>query len=85
MLTRLNPLHRGRGVGRALLTAGLEWAIENPTIEKVGLSVFSDNERAIALYRLLGFEEEGCRRGEYRMDDGSYRDDLLLQRSVSSS
>lgn len=77
--------HRGRGVGRALLTAGLEWAVENPTLEKVGLSVFSDNERAIALYRSFGFEEEGCRRGEYRMEDGSYRDDLLLQRSVSSS
>lgn len=76
--------HRGRGVGRALLTAGLEWAMENPVLEKVGLSVFSDNERALALYRAFGFEQEGCRRGEYLMEDGSYRDDLLLQRSVSS-
>jgi len=75
---------RGTGVGRALLTAGLEWAVANPVLEKIGLSVFSDNERALSLYRAFGFEQEGCRKGEYLMEDGTYRDDLLLQRSVSS-
>ena len=75
---------RGTGVGRALLTAGLEWAVANPVLEKLGLSVFSDNERALSLYRGFGFEQEGRRKGEYRMADGTYRDDLLLQRSVSS-
>jgi ribosomal protein S18 acetylase RimI-like enzyme len=75
---------RGTGVGRSLLTAGLEWAVANPILEKLGLSVFSDNERALSLYRAFGFEQEGCRKGEYRMEDGAYRDDLLLHRSVSS-
>ena len=81
----VDPTQRGRGVGRALLTAGMEWAHANPVLEKLGLSVFSDNQRAIALYRAFGFKEEGCRRKEYRMDDGSYRDDLLLHSSVSSA
>ena len=73
---------RGQGVGRALMVAGLAWAEENPVLRKVGLSVFADNTRAVALYRSLGFEEEGHRRGEYIESDGTLRDDLLLYRWV---
>ncbi|MCA9568925.1 MAG: GNAT family N-acetyltransferase [Myxococcales bacterium] len=74
--------YRGEGVGRALLQAGIAWAESAPGIEKIGLSVFADNERALALYRSLGFQEEGRRLREYRMDDGTYRDDVLLYRLV---
>lgn len=81
----VDPAHRGRGVGRALLTAGIVWAEENPLLVKLGLSVFATNERAIALYRSLGFEEEGRRPREYRMADGTFRDDLLLYRFVDGS
>ena len=74
--------HRGAGVGQALMAAGIAWAEANTHLEKIGLSVFTDNERAIALYRAMGFEEEGCREREYRMKDGSYRSDLLMYRFV---
>lgn len=78
----VSPSHRGRGLGRALMSAGIAWAEANPVLTKVGLSVFTTNDRAIALYRSFGFEEEGRRPGEYRMEDGSLRDDLLLYRFV---
>jgi ribosomal protein S18 acetylase RimI-like enzyme len=69
---------RGHGVGRALLTACIEWARQNQVTQKLGLSVFTSNERAIALYRSHGFQEEGRRPREYRMADGSWHDDLLM-------
>jgi len=76
---------RGMGVGRLLMHASIEWARQNPALEKLGLSVFTGNSRAVMLYRQLGFEEEGCRRREYRMSDGTYRDDLLMYLFVDGS
>ncbi len=68
---------RGMGLGRDLLESALAWAEDAP-VSKIGLAVFADNERAIGLYRSLGFEEEGRRPKEYRMEDGTFRDDLLM-------
>ncbi|MBT3220672.1 MAG: GNAT family N-acetyltransferase [Proteobacteria bacterium] len=73
---------RGCGVGRALMTAAVEWAEANPVLTKVGLSVFADNDRAIELYRRFGFLEEGRRDNEYLMEDGTYRGDSLMYRYV---
>jgi RimJ/RimL family protein N-acetyltransferase len=73
---------RGMGVGNALMQATIDWAIRNPHLVKLGLNVFADNERAIRLYERFGFREEGRRLREYRMDDGSYRDDVLMYRFV---
>ena len=51
-------------------------------MEKLSLSVFSDNDRAIALYEASGFGIEGRREREYRLADGSYRGDVLMSRFV---
>lgn len=72
--------HRGKGVGRALMEAAIIWAEDNAEIEKLGLSVFVDNVRAIDLYRAFGFREEGRRPREYRLEDGRYVDDVLMYR-----
>jgi RimJ/RimL family protein N-acetyltransferase len=74
----VHPDWRGRGIGRALLEALLEWARANPRLEKVGLAVIADNDRAIALYRKLGFIEEGRRVKQIRYEDGRCVDDLLM-------
>jgi L-phenylalanine/L-methionine N-acetyltransferase len=55
---------RGRGVGRGLLDAGVEWA-RAAGIRKLELHVFPWNEPAIQLYERYGFEREGYRRAHY--------------------
>jgi mycothiol synthase len=52
----VDPDAAGRGLGRALTVAGLEW-IAAQGISVGMLYVEADNEAAVALYRSLGFEE----------------------------
>lgn len=75
---------RGGGVGRALAEVAIQWCEECPALHKLALAVFEDNARAVALYRSLGFEDEGRRLGEYRERDGRLRSDLLMYRLVQS-
>jgi RimJ/RimL family protein N-acetyltransferase len=70
---------RGRGGGRALLSAAIAYAQEGP-LHKLELEVWPDNERAIALYEACGFEREGVRRAHYRRRDGSLRSSLIMAR-----
>jgi [ribosomal protein S18]-alanine N-acetyltransferase len=72
------PEWRGRGGGRMLAEAAID--ARPADVHKIELEVFPDNEPAIALYRSLGFEEEGLRRDHYRREDGSLRSALLLAR-----
>ena len=70
------PDCRGIGLGTALLKRGLEWAT-SAGVRKLCLEVFATNERAIKLYRKMGFEEEGRRKGQY-MIDGALVDEVLM-------
>ncbi|WP_250159645.1 GNAT family N-acetyltransferase [Bacillus toyonensis] len=47
------------GIGSKLLSHFIEWAKEQEGLEKICMDVFSNNERAINLYKRLGFKEEG--------------------------
>lgn len=67
---------RGAGFGRSLLEMAIAWC-RTVGIAKLGLRVFTTNERAIALYRSLGFVDEGVARGEVRMPGGD-RDVLCM-------
>jgi len=69
---------RGRGVGRALMAAAILWAQSNPILRKLGLHVFEDNTRAVALYQQLGFVVEGRLEAEFQEIDGSFRNDLVM-------
>lgn len=64
---------RGRGVGTALVAAGVEWARARG-LHKLVLGVFPHNEAAIALYRKFGFVEEGRRRRHIRRANGEFWD-----------
>ena len=74
--------HRDAGIGSLLLERLLEWAEANPLIEKVTLAVFSTNERAQALYRKFGFQEEGRCPRDMKIGPGEYMDSVLMYRFV---
>jgi hypothetical protein len=67
---------RGAGLGEAMMRANVEWA-RAAGVRKVWLEVFSTNERAIALYRKLGFEEEGRKRRHFIIE-GEEVDDVVM-------
>jgi RimJ/RimL family protein N-acetyltransferase len=67
---------RGAGFGRAMMEMAIAWG-RVVGLAKLSLRVFPDNRRAIALYRSVGFQDEGLVRGEVRMPSGD-RDMLLM-------
>lgn len=73
---------RSLGVGKALMDALIEWATEHPIIEKIGLDVFSNNARAINLYKKLGFVEEGRKVKEIKFSIDNYADSILMYKFV---
>lgn len=70
--------HQGQGVGRALMNELLRWARSNPRVDKVELQVRSSNDRAIALYRSLGFIEEGRKTRRLKLGPNEYLDDIYM-------
>ena len=73
------PEAQGQGVGRALVQALCDYADQWGQILRLELTVFVDNERAIRLYRSLGFEHEGTHRA-YALRDGVYADAHFMAR-----
>lgn len=72
----LLPEARGKGVGTQLLKSVLDQA-KTFGLEKVELNVYTSNKPAIALYKKLGFEQEGLIK-KYRKVDGTYFDCLAM-------
>ncbi len=58
------------------MRAGIEWA-RDVGVRRLKLGVFETNERALALYRKLGFVEEGRLKGEVVLD-GKPVDEILM-------
>lgn len=69
--------YRDQGIGTRLLEEGIAWASEVGA-HKVALEVWPHNERAIALYRKLGFVDEGLLRRQYRRRNGEVWDALVM-------
>jgi len=71
---------RGRGIGRALVSAVVDWA-RNNAAERVDLEVRASNSGAIKLYEQAGFLHEGVRSGYY---DNPKEDAVLMTILFSS-
>ena len=71
----------GRGLGRNMMSAVLECA-RRSGLEQVELEVVADNLPALDLYRKAGFSVYGMRPRGFRLRDGSYRDELLMLRTL---
>lgn len=67
---------RGKGYGRLAMQLTLGFAFRELNLHRVQLTVFSYNQRAIALYEKLGFQREGTYR-EFLHRDGQ-RHDMFL-------
>ncbi len=70
----------GFGIGRNLLSRSIEWA-ENTGIKKICLSVLETNEKAIGLYKSLGFEEEGVLINDRILSDGKFYNTIVMGRN----
>ncbi|MEM2618813.1 MAG: UDP-4-amino-4,6-dideoxy-N-acetyl-beta-L-altrosamine N-acetyltransferase [Candidatus Hadarchaeales archaeon] len=72
-----NPFSRGGKVGRILGSTLLKLAFDVAKLHTLKLEVIEDNERAIHLYKKLGFVEEGRLR-EFVFRDGKWKDVIVM-------
>lgn len=73
---------QNKGIGTLLLTQLIQWATNSGTIEKILLNVRTTNAPAIALYKKMGFQEEGLIKNRVKVK-GRYFDDLIMGLSLS--
>lgn len=69
----------GKGVGSALMAAGLDLADNWLNLTRLELEVYADNETAIRLYERFGFTYEGTLR-QHAFRDGKYVDSNMMAR-----
>lgn len=74
---------QGKGIGTALMSAGLDMADKWLNLTRLELEVYTDNEAAIHLYERFGFEREGTLR-QHAFRDGAYVDSYMMARLRSS-
>ncbi|MFL5783066.1 MAG: GNAT family N-acetyltransferase [Bacteriovoracaceae bacterium] len=70
------PSYRGKGIGTLLLKEVLKLSKERG-LEKVELEVYKSNSAAFALYKKLGFEEQGILKKGRKLR-GQYEDMVLM-------
>jgi len=74
----VDPAHRGKGVGTALMRAALSIAFNDLRMHRVELSVFDFNKPAIACYARVGFRTEGVRREMFKGPDGRRWSEIVM-------
>lgn len=67
----------GSGFGTEAMSLLLEYGFEMLNLHRIGLDVFSYNERAIKSYKKLGFRHEGIIRDDLYYE-GKYHDSILM-------
>ena len=72
-----DPAYQGHGYGREALRLLLDYAFRVRNLRRVRLHVIASNERAIRMYRAVGFVEEGRERQQVWIGD-RYADELLM-------
>lgn len=72
------PAQINRGVGSRLLQTLLEWAVKDPKVEKIEMTIRAGNQRALHVYQKFGFSVEGRFRWRARLPSGELVDELAL-------
>jgi RimJ/RimL family protein N-acetyltransferase len=67
----------GKGYGREAIALLLDWAFDDRNYERIWLTTWATNERAIRCYQALGFVQE-ARLRRHMFVDGAYVDELVM-------
>lgn len=73
MAMAVSEAYQGKGIGSTLLEALIKLANNWLAIKRIELEVFTENDKAIELYKKHGFEIEGTAKG-YAFRNGEYAD-----------
>jgi L-phenylalanine/L-methionine N-acetyltransferase len=71
--------HQGQGIGKMLLLTTIDLADKWLNLMRIKVDVYTDNERAIHIYKNFGFEIEGLMRCD-AFRNGTYIDSYLMAR-----
>jgi len=74
------PSWQGQGVGRGMLQAVMQQCLERD-MSRMLLEVRASNIPALGLYRCLGFQQDGVRKGYYPASGGR-EDAVLMSRAL---
>ncbi|HRP58925.1 MAG: GNAT family N-acetyltransferase [Flavobacteriales bacterium] len=80
----VHPDYQNKGIGRKLIIFLLNWVSQNQIVEIVFLNVFSSNQKAINLYKSLGFKEEGRQIKVIKQYNGVYIDLIWMYKEINS-
>lgn len=80
----VDPVARGRGVGRALARHAVLTALELGLMKMI-VEVVADQEATIGMFRSLGFDPEALLADHVRDQNGDLRDLMLMAHSVEES
>jgi RimJ/RimL family protein N-acetyltransferase len=72
--------YRGKGVGTKLFEALENWASDN-NIHRLELTVVTQNEAGVSLYKKMGFEIEGIKRHSLFID-GNFVDEYYMSKLI---
>jgi|SRR5690625_479433 len=72
-----DPKQQGKGYAAEATRLLLDYAFFTLNLHKVYLIVIASNEKAIHIYRKLGFEEEGMLKKHYFIN-GTYEDGMMM-------
>lgn len=73
----IGPRAFGKGYGTEAIRLVLDHAFTTTRLHRISLDVFDFNERAIHVYRKIGFVEEGVHRDALRRD-GRWHDSITM-------
>ncbi|MEY8748726.1 N-acetyltransferase family protein [Bacillales bacterium AN1005] len=74
----------GYGIGKKLLEMSIHWA-DTTGVGKMTLNVLGTNDKAVELYKKVGFEVEGIMRRDRLHADGKFYDTILMGRFRSQA
>ncbi|MDF1811505.1 MAG: GNAT family N-acetyltransferase [Verrucomicrobiales bacterium] len=80
----VDPGHRRKGAGRALLEKAIDESKKDQTIRRINLTVVSDQSMAIRLYQSLGFVECGIDYEAFSAR-GLFFDEILMTKQIERS